>query len=129
MLKNLSCNEVAKILSNNKPTTKAYKDAHAYLKSRVKVSKRLRWARLLKAVDGGDAQRLAYRAAETAEERRKIASTFTKPKASAKPKTTAKAVATKSPSSMDAIAKQMEKLSDAQLAAFFEVIVKSRTKK
>lgn len=129
MLKNLSCNEVAKILQSNKPTTKAYKDAYAYLKDRVKVSKRLRWARLLKAVDGGDEKRIAYRAAETAEERKQLATEFEKPKASAKPKTTAKAVAKKSPSSMDAIAKQMEKLSDAQLAAFFEIIVKSRAKK
>lgn len=129
MLKNLSCNEVAKIISNNKPTTKEYKDALAYLKGRVKVSKRLRWARLLKAVEGGDEKRIAYRAAETAEDRRQLATEFTKPKASAKPKTTAKAVAKKSPSSMDAIAKQMEALSDKQLAAFFEVIVKSRSKK
>lgn len=129
MLKSLSCNEVAKILSNNNPSTKAYKDAYAYLQARAKASKRLRWARLLKAVVDGDSQRVAYRAAETAEERRKIASTLTKPKASAKPKTTAKAVAKKSPSSMDSIAKNLESLSNKQLAAFFEAVVKARSKK
>ena len=125
MLKSLSCNEVAKILSNNNPSTKAYKDAYAYLQARAKASKRLRWARLLKAVVDGDSQRVAYRAAETAEERRKIASTLTKPKASAKPKTTAKAVAKKS-EQVDALTKATQAMTDTQLAAFFEAIIASR---
>jgi|TARA_R110002153_G_scaffold2642_9_gene12761 hypothetical protein len=125
MLKSLSCNEVAKILSNNNPSTKAYKDAYAYLQARAKASKRLRWARLLKAVVDGDTQRVAYRAAETAEERRKIASTLTKPKASAKPKTTAKAVAKKS-EQVDALTKATQAMTDTQLAAFFEAIIASR---
>ena len=125
MLKSLSCNEVAKILSNNNPSTKAYKDAYAYLQARAKASKRLRWARLLKAVVDGDSQRVAYRAAETAEERRKIASTLTKPKASAKPKTTAKAVVKKS-EQVDALTKATQAMTDTQLAAFFEAIIASR---
>ena len=125
MLKSLSCNEVAKILSNNNPSTKAYKDAYAYLQARAKASKRLRWARLLKAVVDGDSQRVAYRAAETAEERRKIASTLTKPKASAKPKTTAKAVAKKS-EQVDALTKATQAMTDTQLAALFEAIIASR---
>jgi len=125
MLKSLSCNEVAKILSNNNPSTKAYKDAYAYLQARAKASKRLRWARLLKAVVDGDTQRVAYRAAENAEERRKIASTLTKPKASAKPKTTAKAVAKKS-EQVDALTKATQAMTDTQLAAFFEAIIASR---